>query len=269
LRPVDLRAAVFRRPVAFLRVALARVVTFLPLVVDFLAEDRALRVGFFAAPRAPVDAFFPGVRAGFTTLVVASSVAVPTDSPAGSATRSTGSHVRSGGDSGEGAGGGAGAAGVSGAPPHGELYPSLLGSSTSYMATSFPCFRSMLLRFGRGVPRRNVVQRRVGSTLELAKRASRSAPVVGVDDEPGDDRVRQRRDEEGPVRVEGVGKRHHGEAEQEQDHDRSETSAFGHVLILERRPSFAPCADRDRIRACTTKRLLPPREGVEGWRTRT
>jgi len=122
------------------------------------------------------------------------------------------------------------------------------------MATSFPCFRSMLLRFGRGVPRRNVVRRRVGSTLELAKRASRSAPVVGVDDEPGDDRVRQRRDEEGPVRVEGVGKRHHGEAEQEQDHDRGETSAFGHVLILERRPSIAPCADRDRIRACSTKR---------------
>jgi hypothetical protein len=81
-----------------------------------------------------------------------------------------------------------------------------------------------------------------------------SVPVVGVDDEPGDDRVRQRGDEEGPVRVEGVRQHHHGEAEQEQDHDRSESAAFGHALILEGRRSFAPCgprSDRDRIRACS------------------
>jgi hypothetical protein len=41
------------------------------------------------------------------------------------------------------------------------------------------------------------------------------------------------------------------------------------VLILERRPSFAACADRDRIRACLTKRSRPPRRGVDGWRTTT
>ena|SRR6266545_4902596 len=115
LRPLDLRAAVFRRLVAFLRVALARVVAFLRV-----ALARALRVGFFAAPRARVDAFFPVVGARFTTFLV-SAGAVPTISPAGSATRSTGSQVRSGGGSADGAGGGAGCAGVSGAPPHGEV----------------------------------------------------------------------------------------------------------------------------------------------------
>src|SRR6266511_3624292 len=126
LRPLDLRAAVFRRLVAFLRVALARLVAFLRValarVVAFLrvALARALRVGFFAAPRARVDAFFPVVGARFTTFLV-SAGAVPTISPAGSATRSTGSQVRSGGGSADGAGGGAGCAGVSGAPPHGEV----------------------------------------------------------------------------------------------------------------------------------------------------
>jgi hypothetical protein len=41
------------------------------------------------------------------------------------------------------------------------------------------------------------------------------------------------------------------------------------VLILERRPSFAPCADRDRIRACSPSGHARRARGVDGWRTRT
>ena len=137
------------RLVTFLAPALARVVAFLPLVAAFFVEARVLRAVFLAAPPARVDTFFPVAGARFTTLV--SGVALSTISPTGSATRSAVSHERSGGGSGCGAGSGAGSGvgspGVSGAPPHGEVYPSLLGSSTSYMATSFPCLRSMLLRF--------------------------------------------------------------------------------------------------------------------------
>ncbi len=138
------------RLVTFLAPALARVVAFLPLVAAFFVEARVLRAVFLAAPPARVDTFFPVAGARFTTFLV-SGVALSTISPAGSATRSGVSHERSGGGSGDGAGCGAGSGvgspGVSGAPPHGEVYPSLLGSSTSYMATSFPCLRSMLLRF--------------------------------------------------------------------------------------------------------------------------
>jgi len=134
------------RLVTFLAPALARVVAFLPLVAAFFVEARVLRAVFLTAPPARVDTFFPVAGARFTTVLV-SGVALSTISPAGSATRSAVSHERSGGGSGDGAGCGAGSPGVSGAPPHGEVYPSLLGSSTSYMATSFPCLRSMLLRF--------------------------------------------------------------------------------------------------------------------------
>jgi hypothetical protein len=108
------------------------------------------------------------------------------------------------------------------------------------------------------------------STLELAETLQWSVAVVGVDDEPGDDRIRQRSDEEGPVRVEGVRQRHHGEAEQEQDHDRSETAALGHALILEGRPSFARCGPiAIGSETARTRRLRWPREGVDGWRTTT
>ncbi len=116
------------RLVTFLPVVRPRVVAFFPLAAAFFAEDRALRTPFFAAPRARVDTFFPVVSARFTAFLVSAS-AVPPISPAGSAIRSTVSHVRSGGGSADGAGGGAGSLGVSGAPPHGEVYPSLLGSS--------------------------------------------------------------------------------------------------------------------------------------------
>jgi hypothetical protein len=253
------------RVVAFLRVALARLVAFFAparaRVVAFLrvALARLLRVGFLAAPRARADAFFAGVGARFTGFFV-SAGAAPTISSAARSSRSAVSHDRSGGGSADGAGGGAGSAGVSGsggvsgAPPHGEVYPSLLGSSTSYMATSFPCLRSMLPRVGRWMRAAELLGDHVVNDVyeiggvwswgpggwsdgrlkrdEMVPGERWSAPVVGVDDEPGDDGVWQRGDEERPVRVEGVRQRHHGEAEKEQDHDRSETAAFGHALIL-------------------------------------